>query len=438
MKAAPDQTPLIKNTVPGMSSSPLNVAEHRITLVPAIVQKQNSKIIQDVWGKLSKQEAEVTASATAHRDPRWISRLTYVALLQPRQRLLRLARRALAKDLQVAVALHRPVGPPQLQGHDDEPDEPHDEEHKRADHDNGGKEAPVVDEPEYAAAVEDPETADGREDADDARRGEQHDEDPKVELPPRPVVRADVANDPAVATQGAGAQHRRRRHGDVRFRSSAGRIGLVPAQTSVSQATQDQGNALLSTKHLTVVTVEYLASCSVQQNPRRSAQCAGRHVASDGAGGTWTWTMGARDACTPKAPPRQRLRVQARVCRACRTADSRLRAAALGPHGLMLSVCRAFTTWLVVTPTPILLGKSAFGAYFLCGGLALGTVAVLAAYMPEPRGQSLETIQEAFHWPATRAAPTPQTPIVPSQDASAELASRSTTTGAGSVESMDG
>lgn len=49
--------------------------------------------------------------------------------------------------------------------------------------------------------------------------------------------------------------------------------------------------------------------------------------------------------------------------------------------------------------TPILLAKSAYGAYFLFGGLALGTVAVLAAYMPETRGMSLESIQDAFQRP---------------------------------------
>jgi hypothetical protein len=49
--------------------------------------------------------------------------------------------------------------------------------------------------------------------------------------------------------------------------------------------------------------------------------------------------------------------------------------------------------------TPILLSKSAFGAYFLFGFLALGTVVVLAAYMPETRGRSLESIQEAFQRP---------------------------------------
>ncbi|KAF3760898.1 putative MFS sugar transporter [Cryphonectria parasitica EP155] len=58
-----------------------------------------------------------------------------------------------------------------------------------------------------------------------------------------------------------------------------------------------------------------------------------------------------------------------------------------------------FTNWLVAILTPILLDKSAFGAYFLFGGLALFTVAVLGACMPETRGRSLEDIQQAFHQP---------------------------------------
>lgn len=49
--------------------------------------------------------------------------------------------------------------------------------------------------------------------------------------------------------------------------------------------------------------------------------------------------------------------------------------------------------------TPILLDNSAYAAYFLFGGLALGTTIVLAAYMPETRGRSLEDIQDAFHRP---------------------------------------
>ncbi|KAK6202238.1 hypothetical protein LQW54_008951 [Pestalotiopsis sp. IQ-011] len=61
-----------------------------------------------------------------------------------------------------------------------------------------------------------------------------------------------------------------------------------------------------------------------------------------------------------------------------------------------------FTNWLVAILTPILLDKSAFGAYFLFGGLALGTVAVLAVYMPETRGRSLEEIQNAFHQPGIK------------------------------------
>ncbi|TPX18087.1 uncharacterized protein E0L32_011857 [Thyridium curvatum] len=58
-----------------------------------------------------------------------------------------------------------------------------------------------------------------------------------------------------------------------------------------------------------------------------------------------------------------------------------------------------FANWLVAILTPILLDKSAFGAYFLFGGLTLGTLVVLAACMPETRGRSLEDIQQAFHQP---------------------------------------
>ncbi|KAI1463019.1 putative MFS sugar transporter [Daldinia caldariorum] len=58
------------------------------------------------------------------------------------------------------------------------------------------------------------------------------------------------------------------------------------------------------------------------------------------------------------------------------------------------------TNFLVAICTPILLEASAFGAYFLFGGLAMATVAVLALYMPETRGRSLENIQEAFHRPS--------------------------------------
>jgi len=61
-----------------------------------------------------------------------------------------------------------------------------------------------------------------------------------------------------------------------------------------------------------------------------------------------------------------------------------------------------FTNWLVAILTPILLAKSAFGAYFLFGGLTLATVAVLWVCMPETRGRSLESIQEAFHRPVMK------------------------------------
>ncbi|KAK4982902.1 hypothetical protein LTR50_007528 [Elasticomyces elasticus] len=55
-----------------------------------------------------------------------------------------------------------------------------------------------------------------------------------------------------------------------------------------------------------------------------------------------------------------------------------------------------FTNFLVAITTPIFLANSSFGAYFLFGGLTLGTVVVLGACMPETRGLSLEAIQDAF------------------------------------------
>ncbi|KAI0858033.1 general substrate transporter [Xylaria cubensis] len=65
-----------------------------------------------------------------------------------------------------------------------------------------------------------------------------------------------------------------------------------------------------------------------------------------------------------------------------------------------------FTNFLVAILAPILLEASSSAAYFLFGGLALSTVAVLVAYMPETRGRTLEDIQEAFHRPSLSAAMT--------------------------------
>ncbi|KAK1073324.1 hypothetical protein LTR33_010029, partial [Friedmanniomyces endolithicus] len=58
-----------------------------------------------------------------------------------------------------------------------------------------------------------------------------------------------------------------------------------------------------------------------------------------------------------------------------------------------------FTNGIVALITPILLAKSAYGAYFLFGGLSFGTLVVLALFMPETRGEPLESIQEVFSKP---------------------------------------
>ncbi|KAK4891568.1 hypothetical protein LTR27_009899 [Elasticomyces elasticus] len=57
------------------------------------------------------------------------------------------------------------------------------------------------------------------------------------------------------------------------------------------------------------------------------------------------------------------------------------------------------TNGIVALITPILLAKTAYGAYFLFGGLSFGTLVVLGLYMPETRGEPLESIQEVFSKP---------------------------------------
>ena len=48
---------------------------------------------------------------------------------------------------------------------------------------------------------------------------------------------------------------------------------------------------------------------------------------------------------------------------------------------------------------PIFLAKSSFGPYFLFGGFSLATVLVLAVYLPETRGVSLEEVEGVFQRP---------------------------------------
>ncbi|KAM3074868.1 hypothetical protein ACMFMG_008282 [Clarireedia jacksonii] len=55
-----------------------------------------------------------------------------------------------------------------------------------------------------------------------------------------------------------------------------------------------------------------------------------------------------------------------------------------------------FTNALVAFLTPIFLAHSSYGAYFLFGGFSFLAVIVMAIWMPETRGRSLEEIQEGF------------------------------------------
>lgn len=73
--------------------------------------------------------------------------LADAALLQPGEGLEGLARGVAVEDGGVAVGRDAARGPPELDARDDEPDEPQHEEHEAADHDDGGEEAPLEDEP---------------------------------------------------------------------------------------------------------------------------------------------------------------------------------------------------------------------------------------------------------------------------------------------------
>lgn len=57
---------------------------------------------------------------------------------------------------------------------------------------------------------------------------------------------------------------------------------------------------------------------------------------------------------------------------------------------------KQLTNFFVAFITPVLLGASASGIYFLFGGCAILTVIVCSIYMPETRGFSLEAIDERF------------------------------------------
>lgn len=52
--------------------------------------------------------------------------------------------------------------------------------------------------------------------------------------------------------------------------------------------------------------------------------------------------------------------------------------------------------WIVAFTTPIFLAGSSSGAYFLFGAATAVTVVVCIVFMPETKGRSLESIDEAF------------------------------------------
>lgn len=71
----------------------------------------------------------------------------------------------------------------------------------------------------------------------------------------------------------------------------------------------------------------------------------------------------------------------------------RTRAAATG-MAYMAYMLSNFTVALI---TPVMLAKTAFGAYILFGGCLALTAVVCWVFMPETRGKNLDEIEAAFH-----------------------------------------
>lgn len=82
-------------------------------------------------------------------------------MLQPSQRLLRLAFRISIEYFNIAETLNRPRRSEEFNRHDDQPDEPQHKEHKRPNHDNGGQQPPLGNEPEDDGDEDYAETRDG-------------------------------------------------------------------------------------------------------------------------------------------------------------------------------------------------------------------------------------------------------------------------------------
>ncbi|KAI1766319.1 general substrate transporter [Hypoxylon sp. FL1150] len=68
----------------------------------------------------------------------------------------------------------------------------------------------------------------------------------------------------------------------------------------------------------------------------------------------------------------------------------------------MAQALNFFTNFLTAFITPIFLARSSSGPYFLFAGLTCTTLVILWLYMPETRGRSLESIQEAFRPPVQK------------------------------------
>jgi hypothetical protein len=97
------------------------------------------------------------------RDPRQEPRqeLTDAALLKPCEGFDAVPRLWLVEDLNVAGAVDGALGAPELNGNDNQADQPEDEKHKGANHHNGRKQLILRHEPDQHEDPEDDERRDG-------------------------------------------------------------------------------------------------------------------------------------------------------------------------------------------------------------------------------------------------------------------------------------
>ncbi len=111
--------------------------------------------------------------------------------------------------------------------------------------------------------------------------------------------------------------------------------------------------------------------------------------------GYWGQAAGLRD------PANRNSSYGLEYCTRCQLRKSSENCSQVGLADSRYQVSNFFVTFI----TPILLARSSSAIYFLFGGATAIGVAVSTIYMPETKGQDLETIGEAFGIRSARDLP---------------------------------